>query len=978
MTEKQNRQTQKRLIWGTLTLSAIAALVAVIIRLWRRRAIKKPPVDLEPTSHIVYEGIQGLTEAEAESRRMEGQDNDISFDPPRTMKDILRDNVLTIFNLSLLGVASVQFLLGLFLDGLLSLGVSLLAIGIQVGQELFVRKMLGDVLKSTRPMATVIRENQAKSIDPSEIVMGDALVVGPGDQIMVDGELLSEKPIVVNESRLMGEGSHLTKRIGDPVYAGSFCISGRGAYRAQKVGNERLVAQLIQNAPPAQKVLTPLEKIVARVLSVMLFIVAILFSVLLVSYFRIDELVGVSVDAVVSATSVIFSLAPAGLYFMIFLNYVSGTFQLARLGALAPRARSVETLAHATDICITQGSTRAGVEVRMETIEQGKENGRLADSRVRQILGDYGRSSSSYNQAVMALADKFPGDSRVPLAEAPFLSAYGWNAMVFDDDDLRGVYVLGEPQVLEGYLQVIEVDDSPDEDEDAGEGGEKRPITTNIREGISNLGRFFRRAETADEENKELSALEVEGLESSIKVEGEVDNDLGELTDERKPNPFQGLVKRISQTFQRGQKETEQDGESDEAPEEVSSDEWVYQFAYCPDITPLHDDTGQPQLPPDLIPLCSLNYSRQIRPEMIETVRAFADTGVDLKVFSPGDPDRFIAVLEKAGLDPENDELSRVINGSELAVLDREEFGRVVEEKTIFGNGSPEQYSQVVKSLRDHGKTVTVVGGGPSDLQIMQQANLSIATHGGSQTAISVADIILLKESPKVMLKALEGGQIIVNGLLDVLKLYLTQLLYLVLLILILVGAGLGFPYVAKQGTLIAIATLTLPSLGLSLWAVPGAPPRVKKLSRYLAWFVGPAALAISAAGFAIYAYFLNNSGEVSYAQLGLTYLLVVSGLALLILVRPPIQRKRNSSPVEDDPKGRDTPGRDWRPTILVLVVLVLLYIIAPWELTHFLFEFDALQQSLDYLVIGVAVLAWVVAVELFWRFIIPKGYRAR
>jgi len=172
------------------------------------------------------------------------------------------------------------------------------------------------------------------------------------------------------------------------------------------------------------------------------------------------------------------------------------------------------------------------------------------------------------------------------------------------------------------------------------------------------------------------------------------------------------------------------------------------------------------------------------------------------------------------------------------------------------------------------------------------------------------------------------------------------------LLILILVGAGLGFPYVAKQGTLIAIATLTLPSLGLSLWAVPGAPPRVKKLSRYLAWFVGPAALAISAAGFAIYAYFLNNSGDVSYAQLGLTYLLVVSGLALLILVRPPIQRKRNSSPVEDD--------------------------IAPWELTHFLFEFDALQQSLDYLVIGVAVLAWVVAVELFWRFIIPKGYRAR
>jgi magnesium-transporting ATPase (P-type) len=113
----------------------------LIIKFLHKKSLEKEAAERERIQPVIQEGIQGLTESEAEALRIEGQHNAVSFEHQRTMKDILRDNVVNIFNLSLLGVASVQFMLGMFWDGLLSLLVALLNIGIQVGQELFIIRL---------------------------------------------------------------------------------------------------------------------------------------------------------------------------------------------------------------------------------------------------------------------------------------------------------------------------------------------------------------------------------------------------------------------------------------------------------------------------------------------------------------------------------------------------------------------------------------------------------------------------------------------------------------------------------------------------------------------------------------------------------------------------------------------------------------------------------------------------------------------
>ena len=113
---------------------------------------------------------------------------------------------------------------------------------------------------------------------------------------------------------------------------------------------------------------------------------------------------------------------------------------------------------------------------------------------------------------------------------------------------------------------------------------------------------------------------------------------------------------------------------------------------------------------------------------------------------------------------------------------------------------------------------------------------------------------------------------------LDVLRLYLTQMLYLTIMIFalrVLIG---GFPYTSKQGTVIAVVTLSLPANGLSLWASPGILP-TRDLRRLMLRFVLPAAITISAAASAVYLIFQQRSGTTAYAQLGVIYALVGTGL---------------------------------------------------------------------------------------------------
>ena len=98
-----------------------------------------------------------------------------------------------------------------------------------------------------------------KEISIDEVVLGDIIVVKPGAKIPVDGTV-TEGQSAVDESMLTGESMPVDKKAGDPVYGATINSNGRFCFRAEKVGNETALAQIIKLVEDAQGSKAPIAQ----------------------------------------------------------------------------------------------------------------------------------------------------------------------------------------------------------------------------------------------------------------------------------------------------------------------------------------------------------------------------------------------------------------------------------------------------------------------------------------------------------------------------------------------------------------------------------------------------------------------------------------------------------------------------------------------------------------------------------------------
>ncbi len=928
-----------------IILAAGSFLIAILVRRWRGIRAHTSAVKRTPAEMIHLRKISGLSEADAESRFQEGLDNTVNFKPSRTKREIWRENVLSIFNLSLVGLALVQLLFDRPLDALISLGVLCLNIGVNIFQEYFARMRIKDILLATRPRVTVIRDSTTHSIDANEIVVDDMVAFGPGDELLADGRIVHQSELVVDESMLSDGNRRMTKNKGDQVYAGTFCVSGRAVYQVEKVGRDRHITSLIENSEETRERLTPIEKIVNRVLRILLIVVALFTIVLIYNFFNIT--LPISEDFFNEIVGIVFSLAPAGLYFMIIVTYAASTADLAKVGALVNRARSVETMAQVNTICFSREGVLTGTRVEMTVPPHSEEGDSFAESRIQQILGDYVRSSVLDNQLTRAVGMAFEGGARESVDEAPYLSVYGWNAITFDDPDLSGVYVLGVPAALEPYLSKDSHTGEKVPDDEPGQ----------TRKMFSRIGGIFRRSDNNPPQNVDQTIQTQQSDQSSTPPPPTIqENDDTATTDgaQQKPGLFRRILSRVSQIAQND------DGRSEEKETEDAEKEQPIEllFAYHPDPVPLYDENGRPQFPIPLTPLCQLTLTEQVRPESVPVIRKFIEQGIKVKIFAAERSQQAIALLKDVGL---GDLALDLITGSELAELGTEELSQAAADNEIFLQLSPEQMGNVVTNLRARGQYVAMVGDSVNDVHALHQANLAVAYQNSSQAAQSVADMLLLENSLQVLERVLEKGQRIVNGLLDILKLYLTQVFYIALLIAGIQIIGFGFPFRGIQLTVITTVSIVIPSLGLTLFANPGVLYG-KSLKKSLSHFVIPAAITIGMAGIFAFFYFRSASDDTEYAHLVVTYLLVFIGLLVVLFLRPPFRILSGGAPVSKD-----------RRIFLMVIVLAVLFLItvAITVAIPFLQEtlmLNWLDSAQDYLIIGVIIVIWATSLLVIWR----------
>lgn len=411
----------------------------------------------------------GLTEAEARARLAAGQQNSTRLKPTQPRDLVRRESILTIFHLNIIGLALIQFLMREWVGALLTLLLSVATTGIRAGQEILARRRIESVERSLRPHATVVRDGRIRSIDADQVVEGDLLVISPGDQFQVDGHVVGEGSLIVNTAMVTGERGWRRVQAGDEVHAGSYCVSGRARFLADRVGADRLIHARIADRRLLAEQPTPLERLITRILNVLLMVVVVYAAVLLAKYFRLD--VGTPGDALIDAAPVIFSLLPTGLYLMIVSTYATGTADLAKMGALVHSARSVEALSESNVVCFTDVGLLSGAAMDLVPAPRPPDTDDWpSPSQLRQLIGDFARSMSEQTPITEDLAKAFEGVHRSTITEAAHFATLGWTALVFEDDP--DLFVLAEPHLLVGTTQQQSDLSQPKPDSHSEEGQE--------------------------------------------------------------------------------------------------------------------------------------------------------------------------------------------------------------------------------------------------------------------------------------------------------------------------------------------------------------------------------------------------------------------------------------------------------------------------------------------------------------------------
>ena len=223
------------------------------------------------------------------------------------------------------------------------------------------------------------------------------------------------------------------------------------------------------------------------------------------------------------------------------------------------------------------------------------------------------------------------------------------------------------------------------------------------------------------------------------------------------------------------------------------------------------------ETPRGVTPVCLIILEDHIRDDAIETIEYFKQNGVDIKVISGDNPVTVSKIALRAGIEGAERYIS-------LAGLTDDEVRDSVFEYNVFGRVSPEQKRILIKTLKEHKKTVAMTGDGVNDILALKEADCSIAMASGSEAARYVSHLVLMDSNFSSMPRVVQEGRRVINNIQKKSTLYLVKTLFSILLTIMYIILGtqtgairMSYPFSAKNLYLIEWFAIGIPSFFLAL-----------------------------------------------------------------------------------------------------------------------------------------------------------------
>ncbi|MCD8148604.1 MAG: HAD-IC family P-type ATPase [Clostridiales bacterium] len=407
------------------------------------RSTKKQPERI-PVNVMETDIWMGLSDEEIARRKSGGWDNRADESPAKSVREIIRDNVCTYFNLIFVILAVLLCAVQSFAN-LLFFPIIVINTLIGIVQELRAKRAMEEMSMLGAPKAVAVRNGKPVTVIAEELVRDDIVIFTAGSQVCADAVVVSGSARV-NEALLTGESDEVEKTTGDSLISGSFVVSGECRARLTEVGADSYISKLTREAKAMETgEQSEMMRSLNRMLKIVGFALIPIGIVLFVQSFAVNhEDVRTSIATAVAA---MVGMIPEGIYLLTSIAMAISATRLAKRRVLLHNMKSIETLARVDVLCVdkTGTITENHMEVRDLIPAKGLQPGNLA--AIERRIGDFARAMGNDNATMAAVKSYFLDHAgREAKKVLPFSSRVKYSAVIFED----GCYVLGAPEFVLG------------------------------------------------------------------------------------------------------------------------------------------------------------------------------------------------------------------------------------------------------------------------------------------------------------------------------------------------------------------------------------------------------------------------------------------------------------------------------------------------------------------------------------------------
>jgi Ca2+-transporting ATPase len=671
---------------------------------------------------------KGLSSEEVKRRLEEFGYNELKEKKRVTPFQIFLNQFKDVFVIMLLAATVISFLIGETVDAITIAIIVILNSVVGFIQEYRSEKAMEAMKKLTAPKARVIRNGDETVVDAREIVPGDIVLLEAGDRVPADGRLVETVDLKADEAVLTGESTDVTKNLGvvkedtpiadrkNSVFMATHMTYGRGKAVITSTGMKTefgKIAELVQTMETEESPLKQkLESFAKKLGIVIVALTALIFALELYEIFVIGVAQSADVIAnVLNAFEVSIALAvsavPEGLPAIVTVSLALGARELARRNAILRRLSSAETLGATTVICSDKTGTLTKGEMTVRKI--------YVNNKIFDVTG------AGYEPKGEFLVDGTPISPKENPELELMLRANTLNANAHYD----GKRVIGD--TTEGALIVAAA---------------KAGITK--KEAEETYPRVHEVPFTSERKRMTTVHKMPEGKIVAY-VKG-----APEMIIERSTHILKdGKIKKFT---------AEEKKEILAINEQMANDALrVLGAAYNEDLPKgFIEECDEEDFESNLV---FLGLSGMIDPPRAEAKEAndrCREAGIKTVMITGDHKLTAVAIAKELGMLHSD----KVLTGVELDDLSDEEFGRVVEEVSVYARVSPEHKLRIVKALKKKGEIVAMTGDGVNDAPALKQADIGVAMGiTGTDVTREAADIVLADDNFATIVNAVEGGR---------------------------------------------------------------------------------------------------------------------------------------------------------------------------------------------------------------------------